>query len=432
MSGVNRMGLLRIFHALLPVKNFSKPAQLFLIATIIDGIIYSAWSLFFNFFILAEGYNKDFLGLVNSLPSIAALLFGIPLGMLSDRIGRRRAMLLGLVINTAGMGLQVMSKGPTLLMVMVFMGGLGQNLYYVSQAPFMMSTSSAANRSLLFSLNYGLITLSGAVGSLFAGQMPGLFGQIFHLQANSSTAYQVVLLCSVALGALSLLPIYLIHEERTGASLVKSGDLQIGRLLARPILWKLVLPNLSIGMGAAILMPYMNLFFVEKFQFSDQVLGGLFSLSALFTGIGCVLGPTLAVHWKSKIRIVVITQGLSLIFLVLLGFTTFGWLAGISYLARSTFMNMAAPLYGAFSMEQFDPKDQGAANSVLNISWTLGWGVGPYISGIVQQHYGFQPLFITTTLLYALAATLIWIYFHRSERNGLPAVQENLELELSN
>jgi len=36
---------------------------------------------------------------------------------------------------------------------------------------------------------------------------------------------------------------------------------------------KLCLPNLVIGLGAAILIPYMNIFFHDKFFISDQVLG---------------------------------------------------------------------------------------------------------------------------------------------------------------
>ena len=39
-----------------------------------------------------------------------------------------------------------------------------------------MKLSNNKNRALLFSLNYGLQTLAGAVGSVFAGQLPALFG----------------------------------------------------------------------------------------------------------------------------------------------------------------------------------------------------------------------------------------------------------------
>lgn len=415
------MNALAAVKTLLPIRSFSRPARLFLLATIVDGIIYSAWSLFFNFYILSQGYNKDFLGLLNSLPNIAALLFLLPLGMISDRIGRRRAMLLGLAVNTLAMGLQVTVGASWLLLAMVFIGGLGSNLYYVSQAPFMMAASDDKTRSLLFSLNFGVVTLAGAVGALFAGQLPGLFGGMLGVQPDSATAYRAVLLCSVALGSVSLIPIYLIGEAAAGHPAQKGGGTSALRLLARPMVWKIVVPNLCIGTGASILIPYMNVFFAERFHTPDNILGVLFSLSSLLTGIGCVIGPRLAAHWNSKIRTVVVTQGLSLVFLVLMGFTPLGWLAGVSFLARGTFMNMAAPLYTAFSMERFAPNEQGAANSLLNMSWTFGWAVGPYVSGMVQQRFGFGPLFIATTVLYAVAITMAWAFFGKTEQQEKPA-----------
>ena len=144
--------------------------------------------------------------------------------------------------------------------------------------------------------------------------------------------------------------------------------------------------------------------------------------SALLTGIGTVIGPKLALMLKSKIGTVVLTQSVSLVFLVLMGFTGMPWLAAVSYLVRGTAMNMGHPLLNTFSMEQFDASEQGTANSVFNLAWTSGWAVGPYISGIVQQRYGFQPLFITTTILYALAIALTWQFFYKMEKRITPEV----------
>jgi len=416
-------------HDLLPWRSFSRPARLFLMAIIVDGVIYSAWSLFFNFYILSRGFDKEFLGIVNALPSVSALLLSIPLGMLSDRIGRRKAMLIGLLVNTIAMGLQVTFTGPSILMVMVFIGGVGQNLYYISQSPFIMSVSDNKTRTILFSLTFGLVTLSGAVGSLFAGYLPGFFGNVLQVQADSATAYQAVLLCAVALGSVSMLFIFLIREPAASHVAAQEKRQSVVAVLRKPVLLKLAVPQLLTGFGAAILIPYINVFFSERFQFSDQSLGLLFSLSALLTGIGTVIGPRLALLLRSKVGTVVLTQSVSLVFLVLMGFTGVPWLAAVGYLVRGTAMNMGHPLLNTFSMEQFEAGEQGTANSVFNLAWTSGWAIGPYISGIVQQRYGFQPLFITTTILYALAISLTWLFFYKMEQQitpeaALPAVGE--------
>jgi predicted MFS family arabinose efflux permease len=69
-------------------------------------------------------------------------------------------------------------------------------------------------------------------------------------------------------------------------------------------------------------------------------------------------------------------------------------------------------------MERTPEEHQGFVNSVLNLAWSVGWAVGPFISGLVQQQYGFAPLFIATAVLYGLACLLIWLLFARSESGG--------------
>ena len=396
---------------------FSRPARLFLVATVIDGIVFSAWGLFFNFYILERGFGREFLGLLNAMPSISALLLGIPIGALSDRIGRKRAMLLGVGISVACMGLEVTLLQPALILLVAFVAGLGSMLYYLSQAPFMMKVSNRENRTLLFSLNFGLITLSGAVGNLFAGQLPGLFGDLLNVAPRSATAYQAVLLTSVALSLLTLVPLAFIKEPKTAPEAIKAGETAVSpwRVALRPQTLQLALPNLLIGFGAAILIPYMNVFFLDRFALPDRQLGLLFSLSALLTGFGSVLAPRLENRLGGKIRSVVLTQGASLIFLMLVGFSPYLLLVSISFLFRGTLMNMAVPLYRAFVMEHTREREQGTVNSVVELAWQVGWAVGPYLSGVVQESYGFTPLFLTTGTVYALSIAFTWMLFGKRE-----------------
>jgi MFS family permease len=402
------------------LRTFNRSARLFLLSVIMDGIVLSAWQLFFNFYILERGFERDFLGMVNAMPAVAALVLGIPMGLLSDKIGRKRAMVLGVAIFILAMALEVTVDSPTLILIAAFIAGGGQMLYFLSQAPFMMKVSDEHNRTLLFSLSFGLVTLSGAVGSVFAGQLPAVFGSLLDVPARSAAAYQAVLLCSVGLGLFTLVPLLLIKEPHTrpeAPSPARPGS-SLWKILKKPLTLKLSLPNLLIGFGAAILIPYMNVFFVERHAVSDQNLGVLFSLSSLMVGIGSMVGPRMAGALGSKIRAVVLTQALSLLFLLVMGFSPFFWMVAIGFLMRGTLMNMAVPLYSAFSMEQIPEREQGTVNSVKELAWQVGWAVGPYISGLVQLSFGFTPLFVTTAVLYALAILVTWIFFGQKEHSG--------------
>ena len=97
------MKIFNLFHSQLQqVRKLNKPARLFLLALFLDGLLFTAFGLFFNFYILADGQSREFLGLINAMPSIAALVLGLPMGMLSDRIGRKTSMIIGFTLANIG------------------------------------------------------------------------------------------------------------------------------------------------------------------------------------------------------------------------------------------------------------------------------------------------------------------------------------------
>ena len=408
-------------HYIQPMRTFTRDARLFLWMTVINGIIFSGWQLFFNIYMLQSGVTREFLGIVNSLPSMMGLLFGIPIGRLSDRIGRRRAIILGIALSSLAFFGQVTFKQPALILLMSALTGIFNMFTIVSVSPLMMKLSDLSNRTLLFSLNYGLQTMAGAVGSLFAGQLPGLFGRLLHVGATDAVAYQVVLIATVLLGTTALVPLWLMKEPETRQTQPEADSLAtkpksgLTRLTV-----KLATPNFLIGIGAAILIPYMNVFFKDRYQISDALLGLLFSLSSLFIGIGSIIGPRLTTQLGGKIRTVAFTQLASVVFMLMIGFVPSLWIAGFSVLMRGALMNMSAPLYSAFCMEQTPEHQQGFVSSVMNVAWQIGWSVGPFLSGLVQVRYGFAPLFVTTTVLYLLAISVMWRFFSITEKAVAP------------
>jgi len=411
-------------HYIQPIRSFNRAARLFLLMIVIDGVIFSGWQLFFNFYMLENGFTREFLGLVNSMPSAAGLIFGIWVGRISDRIGRKASIIIGLVMASVFMLAQITFQQPVIIASAAFLTGVFSMLFIVSQAPLMVKLSTPENRTMLFSLTFGLQTLAGAVGSVFAGQLPALFSGLLQIDAHSAMAYQAVLVTSVLLGTSAVIPILMMKEPRAstesapGSALGGTASGSPREKLSSsliPLVVKMTTPQVLIGFGAAILIPYMNVFFKERFNISDSLLGVLFSVSSLLIGVGSILAPRLSTLLGGKIKAVAITQFASLLFLLTIGFAPVLWISSVGFLLRSALMNMSAPLYSAFCMEHTPEKHHGFVNSILNLSWNIGWAVGPYISGLVQEQYGFTPLFITTSILYFVAIAFTWHFFVRTE-----------------
>src|SRR5438094_3269719 len=81
------------------VSGFSYNARLFLLGTLLGGVVVSIYGLVLNFYLVSLGFQQDFLGFVASLFQFVTLLASLPAGVLSDLLGRKRALVIGTLIN---------------------------------------------------------------------------------------------------------------------------------------------------------------------------------------------------------------------------------------------------------------------------------------------------------------------------------------------
>ncbi len=409
-------------------RGINPSARLFLISNSLFALFWSGWMLFFNFYILGLGFDRQFLGLVSSAPSFAMLLFCLPMGWVSDRIGRRPALLIGVTVLILGFGLMALTSDPNLILLGAFVGGAGDALFMVSVSPLLAGLTQPQNRSMVFSLNMASMTFASVFGNYLAGLLPGWLEAGFGLAAGSGDSYRAVVVISTALSVFSILPLFWIVmprqttpvEEPTNTQRLTTSDKMQDILLNRSV-WKLVVPSLIMGFGAALLIPYLNLYFVDRFAVTDATLGTIFGALALVIALGALGGPRLERLLNSRVRAVVASQGSSMLFMLLLWLSPSLPLAVLGLWLRGAIINMAAPLWDAFVMDQVSPKAQGTVASLQMLTWQAGWAIGPYISGLVQERAGFNPLFLTTTVLYVIAIGLTWLWFREHERQ--PAAQ---------
>jgi MFS family permease len=400
-------------------KQFNRNTKLFLLSTLLYGFSFSVWELFFNLYILSLGLNNDLLGLIRSATPLAALVLGLPLGLFSDRVGRRASMLIGLSVGLLGMFFQVRLPNPALIFAFGLLQGAGFMLYRVSQPPFIMAVSKQENQATIFSLNFGLLTVATTIGNLVAGQAPELIERGLGITQGTASSYQWVITAGILLAVTSLIPVFLIREKKDKAESERPRiPLQqiIRKLSARKIVRRLAVINLIMGFGASLLIPYLNVFLRGKFNIGDNLLGVIFSLSSLLVFIGSLISPWLVRITRSRIIPIVATQGTSLLFLFSLGFSPILWVAVVSLLFRTVLMQMSSPLLDNYAMLVSEPEEGGTIASVRGIGWQTGQAFGIFISGFIQTRFGFEPIFITTGLLYAITIFLTWVYFRPGEK----------------
>lgn len=402
-----------------PQAGFGRAAWLYLAHVALLTASLAIFGLFFNFAVLAFGFSLDFLGLLTSLSFLASAGAGAPLLWMLAHIPLRTALLASSMLQLVGMLLFAAWPGRVVLLLASVLLGVGAVLFELSAAPFMMRHSPAGARSQLFSANAAVRIGLAGVGSLLAGQLPALAGRLLSVPADSAPAYQLTLACAAVGVLLAMLPLVLIAEVAELPVKVTPAQLTLvpaawRDLLRRPgpLLALLVSPAL-ISVGAALLLPFLNLFFKQRFSVSDPLLGLIFAGVGMCTGLAALAAPWLARRWGA-LQTIVITEALALPFLVLLGVAPSLGMAVGAALARAALFNMGAPLYDAFAMERSEPAARPTVIALINAAYSVGYLFGPLISTLVQARYGFGPLFTTTMILYILGVTAkYWLFLRK-------------------
>jgi len=402
---------------------FRPNARLYLVYAIIAGVAIGIYRLLFNFYILSLGFDEKLLGNLVTTSSLTALVVALPMGYLADILGRKISLLISAVLVSFTIGMMVIWPVTSILYAMNILSGVAQSLAGITMSPFLMENSSERERTYLFSFSSGIQMVSASVGNWIGGYLPSWVAGTGSVEAVSTQAYGgSIMVVAIAL-AIGIIPLILIkmprleHGERTVFAPFSYAAKNPKKLT------QLVLPMLITSFGAGLIMPFMNVFFRLQYHQSDQVIGVLFAWGSLAMGLGLLAAPPLADRF-GKIQIVVITQGLSIPFLILLGFSPLFWISGVAYYIRVALMNMSSPVYQTFVMEQVEPSSRAMVASLVSMSWNFGWAISPTISGILQVRYGFGPPFMGTIILYMIAVFLYWFFWWRKSEARVLAASE--------
>lgn len=394
------------------IRAFSPNARKYLLSIIIYGTAIGVYRLLFNFYILSLGYDEALLGNLVTAGNVTSLVMAFPMGYLADLIGRKVSLIFGFLVTGLSVLMMVLFPSVPMFIIMNILMGASQGLVAVTSGPFLMENSGEKERTYLFSFNSGLSMVANSIGNWIGGYMPTWFGSWLGVSATNAKAYAWSMGIIVIGVVLALIPFSTLSNKRLPES-ERSVFAPISFMKKHPkALGKLILPMLITSIGAGLIMPFMNVFFRNVHHLSDSSIGVMFAWGSLAMAAGLLIAPPLAEKY-GKIQVVVITQALSIPFLFMLGFGSFG-ISATAYYIRIALMNMSSPIYSTFMMEQVDPNSRAMVASLANMAHNLGWAFSPTISGYIQVRYGFGPAFWLTIGLYLVSIALYYFFFWKN------------------
>ena len=362
------------------------------------------------------GVDPSNVGLILGAVGISFVVSAIPLGMFSDRRGRKPVLFFGLLLLPPSLAVFAFTTDVMSLVLAGIVAGVAEGAYLTNWNAIIADQTTPKNRDAAFSLSFIVGTSAMGVGMA----APFVFPAIQSVAGlDTHTVHVAALLTFCALGLVS--PIALLPVLR--------GYKDVKRMERRSADWSKLKPllkfsgiNSLIGLGAGIIIPLIATWLLLKFSVPDTYSGPLLAIASLTIGLAAFASTALSRRF-GQVRAIVMTQSLSMIFMLSLAFMPTAILAGAVYLVRAALMNMSSPLADSFLMGIVAKEDRGLASGINTLFWRLPNSATTVVGGIIldmgktQSIYYDVPIFIAAGF-YAVSITLFYLVFKDVKPSG--------------
>jgi len=373
------------------------------VPSVVFGFIYTDLSFFLP---KVQGLSNFWMGVTIGVMAISLVLASFPLGILADRYGRRRMLILGNAAASLSLIGFALTANLALVLLVAAVEGIGEAAFAVSGSALLADKAGDEKRTLAFSLIAFLGWIAGALGGFAVSSVIPLQS----LGLNVAQAH-VALYLIVGLLGLSVTPLILRITETPR----HSGETQLGtrgflpRKSAR-VLIRFSTYSVMIAVGAGLFVPLMANWFFHAYGVTDEVSAPVLGFSSILTAVAVFLSPKLASKF-GLIRAIVLSQGLSTVFMAVVPISpTFGIAASV-YTVRVFLMNLSNPLSQSLIMGLVSPDERGMASGVSASLWRLPNALSSTV-GAIWIGLGLLALpFYVATVLYVSAIVSFWFLF---------------------
>lgn len=356
---------------------------------------YASFSILFPvipLFAQQIGASKFEIGLVVAAISYVASLFMIPFGAISDRIGRRIFIFLGLIIFTlAPLFYTQVASAPELMMVRIFHGiSLAIFIPVANALVIDISDPDGVGESL------GWLSAFTMLGFVLGPSLGGFLTDNYGFNASFYT-------CSLLPFFGLLMVVFCLREYEDHPS---KGEAYYSWLKNFIVIGALLSP-LFATFGSGTVSSFAPLY-AKEFEISTTSIGVM--ITALYLGSALFRIPSGIISDKIGRRPVIIS-GLTTctiaVFLIPL-FSTFYTLSAITTLFGLG-MGLTVPAGFALLADVIPARSRGLAMGFANSFLQLGLALGATSMGFILEGHGFLFMFQSCSLIILLGAALTYI-----------------------
>lgn len=401
------------------IQRFNRNIRLFMLANVFIQIGMGVFSVMYNLYIRELGLPETINGSVIAMMSLATAIMLVPAGIISDKIGRKWVLVTGTIVTAVTLAARSVVVDETMMLALAFATGFIWAFVQVSGVPFLAENASPKERVHLFSIHFSLVTVAGVVGNLIGGIVAD--GFMWATTMTSVESIRASLLIGVVLFVIGFVPLLQLQRTtRTDEQRIEpvAQDEQQPTTFSQnaKLIVLFAIAQLLIGTGSGLVIPYLNLYFANRFDASNSYVGFILALGSAMTAVAMLIGPAV-VKRIGKVNALIVFQLLSIPFLFLTAFTTSLFWASIGFLLRQALMNAGNPVQSAIAMDIVSDRYKGLANSVNQMVFNLGWAtMGLPAAWLVTNfgsYWGYAYAFSITGCLYLTASIYFYTIFGR-------------------
>lgn len=400
--------------AVLEYKNIitssSNDVKLFILGNLLFGIGVNLIGLLFNLYCKSLSFPESAIGKLLSSRAFGSALVTLPAAYLISRINIKYLFTFVPILTGVLYLAIAINNNFNAFIILTLTTGAFSTFFSVAAGPFIMNNTKIEHQMHFFSLNGAIGMLTGVIGNIIGGIFRDF---VLFFNNEEILSYKI----SIGFGALIILLSTFTFAKIKYAKIERPTKKNIIFVKDVKIYFKLLLPALFIGIGAGLTIPYINLYFKNVFNMSDSLIGIIYGISQFFTFSGIMLGPLLARNLGKPFTIV-ITQAISIPFILILTYIKNPILVVLAFFIRGTLMNMASPLSDNFALENVPKEEQSLMNALKMFIWTFSWMISARISGNTIEKRGFAYSFTLTAILYAISTIFFSIFFIKKSKNN--------------
>jgi MFS family permease len=330
-----------------------------------------------------RGFTNTFGGLLLAYGSIVSIIASTPMGALVDRIGPKKVMIGGLLLNSAGaFSISLVETHFQAIAVITVINISGQAIW-PSQSVILTRVTPEKDRQKIFGFNFMLLNLGLGLG--------GLIGSLI-IQRGDLRSFQIMYWVDGSTFLLYLLIVLSLHGANVNKYIPKEDEPQSGTyrdlFAIKPLMYLGIAGIILFTFGYGTIQAGIPVFATQFLGLSPKWLGIIFGVNTISIVVFQPLVMRAIEKYSKYVALIAVglVWALSWLFVGVAPYLPLfasGIALSLSQLVFAVGEMIQAPTIPTLANQLAPEHIRGRANAWMSLQWSVSGVLGPAITGLM-------------------------------------------------